>query len=195
MLPKFNTPHTLISLLTQRAEEHSGQRAFTFLADGEVEAESLSYEELDRRAREVAAGLQERGLAGERVLLLFPPGLDFVVAFFGSLYAGAVAVPASPPVSRRSLPRLQSLAEDARPAAALTNAASLTRLRALATPLPSWQGVTWLASDGMKARAGDWREPEVSGESLAFLQYTSGSTRTPKGVMVTHGQPPPQRAR
>ncbi|HEV7515576.1 MAG TPA: AMP-binding protein, partial [Thermoanaerobaculia bacterium] len=183
-------PSNLVDLLRSHAAELSGKRACTFLTDGEVEAEWLSYADLDRRARAIASHLRERGLAGERVLLLFPAGLELIAAFFGCLYAGAVAVPAYPPVSRRGLPQLQAIAADARPAAALTTAVHLPRFQALAAALPGMAGVAWLATDELPDElAESWRQPELSGDSgerLAFLQYTSGSTASPKGVMVTH---------
>src|SRR5205807_1551124 len=96
------------------------QLGYTFLVDGEGEEVFLSYGELDRRARAIAARLQAAGAAGERVLLLYPPGLDYIAAFFGCLYAGAVAVPAYPPRLNRNLSRLQAVVADARAKFALT---------------------------------------------------------------------------
>src|SRR5436305_13865425 len=106
---------SLVAALRRQAALRPGRRAFTFLADGEVESERLTYRSLDRRARAVAAALARRGGAGERVLLLFPPGLDFVTAFCGCLYAGAVALPAYSPRPAPSLPRLRALAGDPAP--------------------------------------------------------------------------------
>src|SRR6476469_9414920 len=106
-------PSSLVAALRRQAALRPGRRAFIFLADGEVESEWLTYRALDRRARAVAAALAQHGGAGERVLLLFPPGLDFVAAFCGCLYAGAVAVPAYPPTRSRSLDRLHAIAHDA----------------------------------------------------------------------------------
>src|SRR5882724_11284943 len=85
---------TLVSLLTRRASHDADRLAFVFLGDGERETARLSFGDLDRRARDLAAELRARGLAGARVLLLYPPGLDYIEAFFGCLYAGAIAVPA-----------------------------------------------------------------------------------------------------
>ena len=109
-------PATLVDLLRARAAEKGEDTLYTFLADGEAEEASLSYAGLDRRARAIGARLQEAGAAGERALLLYPPGLDFIAAFFGCLYAGAVAVPAYPPRAGRTQPRLRSIA-GGRPAA------------------------------------------------------------------------------
>jgi acyl-CoA synthetase (AMP-forming)/AMP-acid ligase II len=122
-------PSTLVDLLRARAQEHPEKPAYTFLLDGEVETARLTYGELDRQARAVAALLQERGAAGERALLLFPPGLEFIAAFFGCLYAGVVAVPAYPPRPGQEQPRLRSILTDARPRFALTAAALSARLK------------------------------------------------------------------
>ncbi len=179
---------TLVQVLRLRAEREPGRRAYTFLQDGEVEAGHLSYQELDRQARAIAATLLATGAEGDRVLLLFPPGLEFIAAFFGCLYAGRVAVPAYPPRSARMLPRLRSIANDCQPAVALTSAQSLPRLRAWFEADPEIEPFPWLATDGIGAESAEgWRDPGLRGDHLAFLQYTSGSTSAPKGVEVTHG--------
>jgi len=118
---------TLVEMLRTRAGESPAARAFAFLDDGGAE-ERLSYAELDERARAIAVQLLERSARGERVLLLYPPGLEYIAAFFGCLYAGAVAVPAYPPRQNRSLPRLRSILADARPLVALTTAVIPSRV-------------------------------------------------------------------
>ncbi len=179
---------TWVELLRARAAERPEDRAYTFLSEGEEEAGSLTYSELDLRARAVGTRLQQLGLTGERALLLYPPGLDFVAAFLGCLYAGVVAVPAYPPRSARTLPRLAAIARDARPAAALTTSDLLETSRSSGSRIPELAALRWLATDSLDAPglAGEWREPEIDGDTLAFLQYTSGSTALPKGVMVSH---------
>jgi amino acid adenylation domain-containing protein len=179
---------TLAGMLRARAAERPGQVAFTFLADGETETGRLTYAGLDGQARRIAKVLREVMAPGERALLLYPPGLDFIAAFFGCLYAGVVAVPAYPPrPNDRSQSRLRSIARDAGPRAALTNSAVLAGTKGLAALAPELAMVRWIATDALAGRGDDEGTlPEPDPESLAFLQYTSGSTAEPKGVEVTH---------
>ena len=181
--------YSLVELLRRRAQDKPNRLAYVFLADGETEETRLSYGELDRRARAIAATLQGRGAGpGERVLMLYPAGLEYVAAFLGCLYAGAVAVPAYPPRLNRSLERLQTLAADAQPKLALTTESILSRVAPRLCEASGLSALPWLSTDEMPDNASDdWREPAVGGETLAFLQYTSGSTGQPRGVMLTHG--------
>lgn len=177
---------TLLELLRARAESQGDKNAYTFLIDGETEELSLSYGELDQRARAIGARLQDLNAKDQPVLLLYPPGLEYIAAFFGCLYAGAVAVPVYPPTSQRSLPRLWSIVKDARPRVALTTTPILSKLEQTSgsAKLPA---LPWLTTDNLDISiAGQWRSERVLGSSLAFVQYTSGSTATPKGVMLTH---------
>ncbi len=180
---------TVVGLLRARAAERPEQVAFTFLADGESEGGSLIYAELDRRAAAIAAALAASVPRGERALLLYPPGLDFIAAFFGCLYAGVVAVPAYPPrPNDRSQSRLRAIAHDATPRAALTTEAILAGAvepRGLLAVAPELAGLRWLPTDAL-GEGGAAVTSEPVPESLAFLQYTSGSTAAPKGVMVSH---------
>jgi amino acid adenylation domain-containing protein len=179
----------LIELLRGRALSQPDEVAYTFLSEREGEEEqSLTYGELDRRARAIAALLAENGAKGERALLLYPPGLDYVAAFFGCLYASVVAVPAYPPRLNRNLRRLQSIAADSRATMALTTASLMTRLKPLSEQVSELKALRWLATDGLDSEQGEhgWSEPVVSGDELAFIQYTSGSTAEPRGVMITH---------
>ena len=104
---------TIVDLLRQRAAYRPHDRAFTFLVDGETEELNITYAELDRKARAVGAWLASQGMAGKRVLLLYPSGLDFIAAFMGCLYGGAIAVPAYPPRKNRSVERIEAIAADA----------------------------------------------------------------------------------
>jgi acyl-CoA synthetase (AMP-forming)/AMP-acid ligase II len=180
---------SLVELGRARAAGLGDRPLYTFYPDraGAAPAE-LSYAGLDLRARAIGAALQHQGAAGQRALLLYPPGLEFVAAFFGCLYGGVVAVPAYPPRSARNLPRLLEIARDARPAIALTTAELKAAIGGLATQVPELAALRLLATDEVPVEeAAAWRDPGAAGSTLAFLQYTSGSTAAPKGVMVSHG--------
>lgn len=177
-------PSTLTELLRRRAVEQPERLAYTFLTDGETAEVHVTYGELDRQAHAIGAHLQHLGAAGERVLLLYPAGLEYIAAFFGCLYAGAVAVPAYPPRLNRSMERLQAIVADAQATVALTTAAFWSKLE----QTPDLLALHWLTTDNLAdGMAAAWREPAIDSQSLAFLQYTSGSTGTPKGVMLSHG--------
>ncbi|MEA2695555.1 MAG: hypothetical protein QOJ16_4942, partial [Acidobacteriota bacterium] len=176
---------SLVDLLRERAAAQGEDLAYAFLADGEVAAR-LTYAELDARARAWGAVLAEAGVQGERACLLFPPGLDFVAAFLGCLYAGAVAVPAPPPRRRRADPRLQAILADARPRVVLTSEGGLATLAGAIAGTPDGAALRGLTPPPVELAA-SWRELSPDPESVAFLQYTSGSTSIPKGVRVSHG--------
>jgi amino acid adenylation domain-containing protein/non-ribosomal peptide synthase protein (TIGR01720 family) len=178
-------PESLVEMLRLRAGERPEKPSCTFLGDDGRKVEEVSYQDLDRRARAIAARLQAAGLRGERALLLYPSGIDFIAGFFGCLYAGTVAVPAYPPRPRRSPAAILALIEDADPQAVLTTASMLPPLRALLEhALP---GALWLDTGTVDPdEAAGWQGCGVRPDDLAFLQYTSGSTSAPRGVRVTH---------
>ncbi|HSK77339.1 MAG TPA: amino acid adenylation domain-containing protein [Thermoanaerobaculia bacterium] len=179
---------SFVDVLRARAQRRPDQTLYTFLAEGETESERLTLAGLDERARALGGALQQLGLRGENALLLFPAGLEFVAAFFGCLYGGVTAVPAYPPRANREQPRLRALARDARPRVVLTTSAILAKASALKGGIPELEGALWLATDDPAlGDAAAWTDPGAGGDTLAFLQYTSGSTSDPKGVRVTHG--------
>jgi len=183
----YSQPQTLIELLRSRTHQQSDRLAYTFLVDEGVVETTLTYWELDQRARGIAARLQSIVEVGDRVLLLYPPGLEYIAAFFGCLYAGAIAVPAYPPRNNRNLHRLQTLVQNAEAVVALTTSTILSRIAPHVSQNSYLARLVWQATDQIPDWvANDWREPSISGDSLAFLQYTSGSTSAPKGVMVSH---------
>lgn len=185
--PENSDITTLVDLLRYQAEQPHDQPVYTFLTDGELDAVSLTYQTLDRKARAIAAHLQSWYRPGERAVLLYQPGLDYISAFFGCLYAGIIAVPAYPPRPNRSLQRLQSILKDAEAKVALTSEAIFSSLQRRAESLPELENVAWLATDILdETQANQWQPPDLNRESLAFLQYTSGSTASPKGVMISH---------
>lgn len=179
---------TLIDLLRRRAADQPSRQAFTFLEDGESEVATLTFGQLDLRSRSIAALLESVRARDERVLLLYPPGLDYVCSFLGCLYERAVAVPVPPPRFTRTLDRLAIIASDSGARVVLTTRSLLTKARGFWDKAPVLRSLIWLATDDIDAQqANDWHVPSVNRNTIAFLQYTSGSTTTPRGVMVTHG--------
>jgi amino acid adenylation domain-containing protein len=176
---------SLVAVLGERCTRHGSREAFLFLDDAGEPSESIDYAGLDRRARAVATALVRRGaVAGDPVLLLYPPGLDLIASFWGCLYAGAVAVPAYPPRPGGADARLAAVAGDCRPRLVATTSRLEGRVGSLLA------GVEHIATDTLTDEgelAASWRPPGVGRDHVAFLQYTSGSTSAPKGVMVRHG--------
>ena len=182
------TSDTLVDLLDYRSRHQPDDLAFTFLEDGETVEANLTFAQLDRQARAIGATLQHMHAARERVLLLYPSGLEYVAAFFGCLYAGAIAVPMYPPHLKRSAERLEAIVNDAQATVALTTSALLPKSAHWIANMPQLGALQWLATDAIEESAGwVWQAPDITSDSLAFLQYSSGSTASPKGVMVSHG--------
>ena len=179
---------TVVDLLRVKAIERGAQTAYTFLVDGETEELRLSYEALDTRARAIAALLQKRGdAAGRRVLLVYPPGLDYVAAFLGCLYAGSVAVPTYPPRRNASLDRIKTIVEDSGADVALTTSKIQAMVEKLDGSAAWLMDLSWVSTDNLNLTSAErWEPPSIDGDTLALLQYTSGSTSAPKGVMVHH---------
>ena len=179
---------TLVQLLQARAEAHPDKIAYIFLPEGEGQGIEVSYKDLDAQARAIANQLLAIGSSGDRALMLFPSSLEFVFAFFGCLYAGISGVPAYPPRRNQNLGRLKSIIDDCDPTIVLTT----SKVMGVAEPLfAETRGVAdlkWLPVDEVDIASADgWQYPDINGDTLAFLQYTSGSTGNPKGVMVSHG--------
>ncbi len=181
----------LVKLLQFRATVQPNDTAFLYLTDGiggEGHEIRLTYKELDRRCRALGGWLQKNRYDGKRILLLYPPGLEFIVGFFGCLYAGATAVPIYPPRKNRSMLRVQAVADSAEASLALTTNDVMSRVREMIDETPNLKKIAWSTTDRDLAGFEDlWNDPNLDSDALAFLQYTSGSTGTPKGVMISHG--------
>jgi acyl-CoA synthetase (AMP-forming)/AMP-acid ligase II len=182
---KYNS---MVELLCARAAEQPDERAYVFLSDRGGEEASLTFWELERRADALAAQLVERGERGDRALLMFPPGLDFIVAFFGCLIAGMIAVPMMPPRRLGARDSSASIVADCRPRFALTSS-SLKVARSDLSERLATTGLDFIEADAAREITAPVHStfPKPGPQDLAFLQYTSGSTSDPKGVMVSHG--------
>ncbi|NES18231.1 MAG: AMP-binding protein [Symploca sp. SIO3E6] len=176
-----------VELLQQRATEQPTKTAYSFLQNGETLTKQLTYQELDERARTIALKLRSLCASGTRALLLYPQSLDFIEAFFGCLYAGVIAVPAYPPRRNQKLSRLLSLVNDAQATVALTTASTLDTIKSTWNHQSELEQLHWIATDILPTTTQDGISEALTPETLAFLQYTSGSTTVPKGVMVSHG--------
>lgn len=180
---------TILDVLRERAKNQADKIAYRFLAEGR-EHSAITFAELDRQARQVAAELQKTVTAGSRALLLQPSGIDYIVAFFGSLYAGVIAVPLSVPAlrkKRRTKARIESVIADADPSVILTAGPAPEEMQSWLAGAAKSTKLHWLDTTAItKGRAEFEERLTVCGEHIAFLQYTSGSTSAPRGVMVTH---------
>lgn len=176
----------LVDLLQYRAVIQPDLKLYTYLTDGEEQAVSITASELSKRAMAVAAAMNREGKRHVAALLLYPPGIDFVVGFMGCLFAGVIAIPAYPPHFRRPTPRLDSIITDSGATIALTTESMMMDIQVHLDPSSRISHLNLLAADRLKA-ANQYTCAPCSGNQLAFLQYTSGSTGNPKGVMVTHG--------
>jgi acyl-CoA synthetase (AMP-forming)/AMP-acid ligase II len=184
-------PTSLVDILRWRAKNQHDRLAYRFLVDGEFDEVVLTYEELDRRARSIAALLQSSAKAGDRALLLFPPGLDFIAAYFGCLYARIMAIPVYPPHPARlekTVPIIRRIAADAKPSVALLTSSLFDGFKSQNAIWEELGEIKLLATDNneMDDWVDKWQQPEIGGNDIAFLQYTSGSTTLPKGVIVSH---------
>ncbi|MDJ0744801.1 MAG: fatty acyl-AMP ligase [Xenococcaceae cyanobacterium MO_167.B27] len=175
---------TLVDILQHHANSQPQKRAYLFLEKGEREKGELSYQELWEKASLIASSLQN--YPGERALLLYPSGLEFITAFFGCLLAGVIAVPVYPPRHNQKLSRLLSIVNDAEATFALTTESLLSNYQAHWTEEPALAQLSWLATDSAFPIARQEQLPQITPDTLAFMQYTSGSTGKPKGVMVSH---------
>ncbi|MBN8524723.1 MAG: fatty acyl-AMP ligase [Planctomycetes bacterium] len=177
-------PGTLAHHLHRNADGMPDKVAFTFLADGEDIESELTFGELRDRAQIIARQLIRLGLTGEAVVLFHPPGREFIVAFCACLMAGVVAVPLQPPTTRRLLERARAVFDDCSASAVLTTAAGVAGVESLVAA----RGLHLIATDApMAAGEDDSRPVVIQPTAAAVLQYTSGSTGSPKGVVITHG--------
>ncbi|HTV25129.1 MAG TPA: AMP-binding protein [Polyangiaceae bacterium] len=186
--------HTLAHALSHWAQHRPVDTAFRYLIDGEQKAVAKTFAQLERDALAVAAALVECTEPGDRALLLYPRGLDFIAAFLGCVYAGVVAVPACPPQRGRldrALPRLQAIAADSGAGLVLTSRSKNAALVDALASCPSLARLPRIATDNLRSADdpmlfADHALASLDPRGVAFVQYTSGATRTPQGTTVTH---------
>ncbi|WP_323144934.1 AMP-binding protein, partial [Massilia phyllosphaerae] len=181
---------TLVELLFYQASAESGlsgSLAFTFLSDGRSVSDELTFAELHSRAKVIAGNLQTICSKGDRVALALPMGLDYVTAFFGCIYAGLIAVPSPPVNNKRALSRFAHIIDDSDAKVAVLSSRDLKKVRDLGVE-ESLGNLTckWVSMESLISGNCMWQDPDVDENDPCFLQYTSGSTTNPRGVIVRH---------
>jgi acyl-CoA synthetase (AMP-forming)/AMP-acid ligase II/alkylation response protein AidB-like acyl-CoA dehydrogenase/acyl carrier protein len=172
-----------IDVLRLRASAQRDRAAYRYLRKNKV-ASSVTYGELDSQVRSIAGFLQREGLAGERAVLFYETGIDYIAALFGCFYASVIAIPLYAPRRKPSLNHVSSICANAQPRAVLSTSLLTGVIRPLAAGYPGLAGLRWLATDTIPDTP--WTEPAIDGRTPALLQYTSGATGDPRGVIVTH---------
>ena len=185
-----NNLQNLVTVLQQRAKQHRKDLAYLFLEDGEAEKVSVTYEEIDKKARAVASYLQRRQTLDQRVILLYPAGIDFITAFIGCLYAGVTAIPMSC-ASLTDFKKIQdvlvAIIKDSSAKCLLTVTNLMPVVKEFLDGFVSDNTLFLEDTSNISASmAEQYQLPNIHDNTVVYLQYTSGSTSSPKGVIIKH---------
>ena len=175
-----------VDVLQQRAQEDPDRLSHLILGAKEEENQGYTYNQLDRAVKELAAHLQHVAEPGQRALIVHPTGLEFITAMYACLYAGIVPIPTNPPGMNRSAQRLDAIARDARAGLVLTTPEYQKTFMESADQFPEFAALKWVTRDSLHTQGGlSWQPRVIQPEDTAFIQYTSGSTNIPKGVIIS----------
>lgn len=176
-----------VEILQRRAAETPNRLSHMLLGATEAENQSLTYSQLDAEVKKMAAYLQSVAEPGQRALLVYPTSLDFVIAMYACLYAGVIPIPTNPPGMNRSAQRLEAIARDAQAALVLTTPEYQRAFLLEAEQFPQFAALKWVTRETVEAGgAHSLQIPKITPQSIAFMQYTSGSTNIPKGVIISY---------
>jgi len=178
--------NTLVEVLHSHTKTKANELLYRYIEDESLEPITLSFLEVDTQARAIANTLLKTCKKGDRALMLYPAGLEFMTAFLGCLYAGVIAVPAYPPRKNQKISRLKSIIADADASIIMTVHKSAIVGQPLFDKEETLSTLPWFITDRDPLDSSESIDVNVMPDDIAFLQYTSGSTGEPKGVMVTH---------